>query len=331
MTTDTSISGGGRPTPAAPGRGRKSRPDWVPRPVRRFGRLTPWLFLAPFLVFFITFVVFPSAYGLWISLHNFDYNFPIRPWVGLQNYIDLFTPGSRDFSLWWQAIGNTGVFVLISVVPLIVLPLGIALAINRKFPGRTVYRAIFFAPYVLSVSVIGLLWRYLLDAQSGPINALLETVGISGISWLQSQPAAWISILVATVWWTIGFNTIVFLAGLQNVAPEQYEASSLDGASRRQQFVYITVPGLRTVAIFILITTVLASANLFGQTYIMTQGGPSNSTRTAIMYIAESGLRQSRMGMAAAMGYLLGLILVLVSLLNFYVTSGGWKRKKKSA
>ncbi|MBN8883741.1 MAG: sugar ABC transporter permease [Salana multivorans] len=327
MSTATSNVGGPETRLGAARPGGQARPDHVDRPVRRFGWYTPWLFLGPFLVFFVTFVIYPAINGVWISLHNYDYNFDYRPWVGLQNYIDLFTPGSRDFSLWWQSLGNTGVFVLISVVPLIVIPMTMALALNRRFPGRTVFRAIFFMPYVLSVSVIGLLWRYLLDAQAGPVNAILKGIGLAPISWLQTQPAAWVSILVATVWWTIGFNTIVFLAGLQNVPSEHYEAASLDGADRWQQFWHITVPGLRPVIIFIVITTVLASANLFGQPYIMTTGGPANSTRTAIMYIAESGLKQSRMGMAAAMGYLLGLILVIVSIVNFWLTSGGWKRK----
>ncbi|MCK6067905.1 MULTISPECIES: carbohydrate ABC transporter permease [Microbacterium] len=293
-----------------------------PRPIRRFAWYTPWLFLAPFLVFFGLFVAFPSVFGVWISLHNYDYNFPVQPWVGLQNYIDLFTPGTRDFDGWWQSLGNTGLFVLISVVPLVVLPLLVALALNRRFRGRTVYRAIFFAPYVLSVSVIGLLWRYLLDAQFGPVNAILKALGLPAVSWLQTQPGAWVSILVATVWWTLGFNTIVFLAGLQNIPADQYEAAALDGANSRQVFRFITLPGLRTVTALIIVLTVLASANLFGQPYIMTLGGPSNSTRTAIMYIAESGLTQSRMGVASAMGYLLGIILVVVSMINFWLTSG---------
>lgn len=329
MAITTPVVGSpGASRPGTSGGRRKTKDAPVPRPVRRFGWYTPWLFLAPFLVFFLVFTIYPSIFGVWISLHNYDYNLDYRPWVGLQNYIDLFTPGSRDFALWWQSLGNSAIFTAISVIPLIVLPFFVALGLNRKFVGRTVYRAIFFAPYVLSVSVIGLLWRYLLDAQSGPVNAILNGLGIDSVSWLQSQPGAWASILIATVWWTIGFNTIVFLAGLQNVPKEQYEAAALDGAGSFKRLIYITIPGLRPVIIFILITTVLASANLFGQPYIMTNGGPSNTTRTAVMYIAESGLRQSRMGMAAAMGYLLGVILVLVSLINFWVSTGGWKRRK---
>lgn len=314
-----------------PTRGRPATEPVRPRPgrtgksshtIRRFAWYTPWLFLTPFLLFFGLFVAFPSVFGAWISLHNYDYNFPVRPWVGLQNYVDLFTPGTRDFDGWWQSLGNTGIFVLISVVPLVALPLTVALALNRKFRGRTVYRAIFFAPYVLSVSVIGLLWRYLLDAQFGPVNGILKALDLPAISWLQTQPAAWVSILVATVWWTLGFNTIVFLAGLQNIPADQYEAASLDGANSWQAFRFITIPGLRTVMALIMVLTILASANLFGQPYIMTLGGPSNSTRTAIMYIADAGLTQSRMGAASAMGYLLGIMLVVLSMLNFWLTSG---------
>lgn len=290
---------------------------------RRFARKTPWLFLAPFLLFFGTFIVGPALFGVWISLHNWDYTFPNKPFVGLQNYINLFTPGSRDSAHFWSSLSNTGLFVVISAPFLITVPLALALLLNRTFPGRTVFRAIFFAPYVLSVSVVGVLWRLLLDAHSGAVNAALTAVGLPGdTAWLQTQPAAWISIVGVTVWWTLGFNAIIFLAGLQSIPPEQYEASSLDGAGSWAQFRYITLPGLRPVLVFVFVTTVLASANLFGQSYIITQGGPGSSTETAIMYIAATGLQSYRMGAAAAMSYVLTVFLLIISVINIRLLSG---------
>lgn len=291
--------------------------------VRRFSPTTPWLFLAPFLFFFLLFVVAPAIFGIWVSLHDWDFTFPNKPFIGLTNYVSLFTPGSRDFADFWRSMSNTGIFVVISVPFLVVIPLLVALLLNRAFPGRTVFRAIFFAPYVLSVSVIGLLWRALLDAHSGAVNQFLAAVGLPGdTAWLQTMPSAWISLVGVTVWWTLGFNAIIFLAGLQGIPREQYEASSLDGAGAWNQFRYITLPGLRPVLVFIFIITVLASANLFGQSYIITQGGPSGGTETAIMYISRTGLTDFRMGAAAAMSYVLAIFLMVVSVLNIRLLSG---------
>ena len=295
----------------------------TPPRLRRFSAKTPWLFLAPFLLFFGTFVIGPAVFGVWVSLHDWDYTFPNKPFVGLQNYINLFTPGSRDAAHFWGSLANTGLFVLISVPFLIAVPLVLALLLNRTFPGRTVFRAIFFAPYVLSVSVVGVLWRLLLDAHSGAVNGALAALGLPGsTAWLQTQPAAWISIVGVTVWWTLGFNAIIFLAGLQSIPREHYEASSLDGAGGWAQFRYITLPGLRPVLVFVFVTTVLASANLFGQSYIITQGGPGGSTETAIMYISSTGLQSYRMGAAAAMSYVLAVFLLVISVINIRLLTG---------
>lgn len=290
------------------------------RRLRRHGRATPWAFLTPYLLFCTAFILVPAVFGLWISLHDWSFTAPNKPFVGLQNYLALFTEGGRDTEDFWRSMAATGLFVVLSVPVLIVIPLLVALALNRPFRGRTFYRAVFFAPYVLSVAVVGVLWRFLLDTHVGIINRVLAMVGLPGdISWTQSQPAAWFSLVTVTLWWTLGFNTIVILAGLQSIPSEQYEAASLDGAGAFNKFLYVTLPGLRSVFVFVFVMTVLASANLFGQPYIITQGGPENSTRTAVMYMSEVGLRQFRMGNAAAMSYILALCLVLVSVISFVI------------
>ena len=198
------------------------------------------------------------------------------------------------------------------------LPLGIALLLNKAFPGRTMFRAIFFAPYVLGVAVIGVLFRYLLDPNIGVVNNYLHDVGIDrNIPWITQLPWAWISLVAMTVWWTLGFNAIIYLAGLQDISPELYDAADIDGASRWQKFRNVTMPGLRPVMLFVLTVTILASANMFGQSYLVTNGAPNNETRTAIFYISQVGLRQYRQGAAAAMSYILAIILILISLVNF--------------
>lgn len=296
--------------PAAPGRGR----------VRRRGWATPYLFLAPYGVLFLGFIVAPAIYGVWISLHDYDYLLPHQPWVGLRNYTDLFKSGSRDGADFWRSIRATAIFTIFSVPLLVILPLGIAVLLNRKFPGRTFFRAVFFTPYVLGVAVVGVLFRYLLDPTIGMFNYYLGKVGFSGSTpWTTQVPWAWVGLIGMTVWWTLGLNAIIYLAGLQDISPELYEAAEVDGASAWDKFRNITLPGLRPVLLFVMTLTILASANMFGQSYLVTKGAPDNDTRTAIVYISQVGLQQYRQGTAAAMSYIVALILIAISLLNFRI------------
>src|ERR671914_498338 len=158
--------------------------------------LTPYLFMAPYLVLFGIFIVFPVFYGLWISLHNWDYLLPGKPWVGLQNYVDLFTPGSVTFEPFWQSMEATGKFTLYSVPLLVLIPLLIALVLNQQFPGRNFFRAVYFAPYVLGVAVVGILWRFLLSPSSGLVNYYLGVLGLpDDIPWITDLPWAWVSLV----------------------------------------------------------------------------------------------------------------------------------------
>jgi multiple sugar transport system permease protein len=287
---------------------------------RRGPGIAPYLFLAPYLLLFATFTLVPAVYGLWISLHEWDYLLPGKPFVGLDNYKALFDPASAVFDFFWQSMQATGIFTVFSVPLLVVLPLGVALILNRAFPGRTFFRAVYFAPYVLSVAVIGVLWRFVLDPNLGVVNAVLGAVGLPGNTpWTTGLPWAWVSLVGVTVWWTLGFNAVIYLAGLQDIPRELYEAARIDGGGKWAEFRHVTLPGLRPVLLFVVINTVLASANMFGQAYLITQGAPGQETRTAIMYIAEEGLRNYRMGSAAAMSYLLTLALLIISLIVFRV------------
>jgi multiple sugar transport system permease protein len=166
--------------------------------------------------------------------------------------------------------------------------------------------------------VIGILWRYLLDANVGLVNYYLGQLGLpDSIPWTNDLPWAWIALVGPTVWWTLGFNAVIYLAGLQDIDPQLYDAAKVDGANRWRRFLHVTLPGLRPIMLFVIIITILASANVFGQAYLITQGAPGDDTRTAIMYIAEEGLQNFNMGSAAAMGYVLALCLAVISLANF--------------
>jgi multiple sugar transport system permease protein len=285
--------------------------------MRGHGRATPYLFLAPYLVLFLAFVAGPAVFGIWMSLHDWDFQLPGKPFVGLQNYKDLFDPLSATAEPFWHGMRATAIFTVASVPFLITLPLALAVLLNRHFPGRTFFRAVYFAPYVLGVAVIGLMFRYILDTSFGILNAFLGLFGIGEIGWTNDQPWAWVSLVGVTVWWTMGFNAVIYLAGLQDIPAEQYEAAEIDGAGPWQQFVNVTVPGLRSVLVFVVTITVLASANMFGQSVLVTQGAPGDSTTTALMVIADTGLSQFKMGQATAMSYLLAISLAVVSLVNF--------------
>lgn len=279
--------------------------------------LTPYVMCAPYLVLLCMFVLGPAVYGIWISLHDWDFMLPQKPFVGLQNYVDLTDPSSVIFQDFWHGMRATAIFTVASVPFLVLIPLGIAIMLNRRFKGRSFFRAVIFAPFVLGIAVIGVLFTYLLDAQFGLVNGFLGLFGIPPVGWAQTQPWAWVALVGMTVWWTLGFNTVIYLAGLQEIPQQNYEAASLDGAGGWGKFVHITIPGLRNVLVFTITTTVLASANMFGQSYLVTKGGPGDSTRTAIMVMTEEGLRNFKMGTASAMSYVLAVFLGLVSVIIF--------------
>ncbi|MEV1169187.1 sugar ABC transporter permease [Nonomuraea sp. NPDC049784] len=282
------------------------------------GRATPYLFMAPYLVLFGVFVLAPAVFGIWVSLHDWDYLLEGKPFVGLENYSALFDSSSAVYDDFWTSMRATGIFTLFSVPFLVVLPLGIALLLNRPFRGRTFFRGLFFAPYVLGVAVVCLMWRLLLDPNLGLIDWLLGT----DIAWTTALPWGWVALVGVTVWWTLGFNGVIYLAGMQDIPRELYDAAKVDGAGRWAEFRHVTLPGLRPVALFVVTTTILASANMFGQSYLLTQGAPGGETRTAIYYILDVGLSQYKMGSASAMSYVLTLALIVVSVLNFRLFRG---------
>lgn len=305
-------------TALGPQRSRAAGRGSVRRTATRRKTLIAYLFLAPFLILFATFVVAPAIFGLWISLTDWSPFKDVQNFVGFQNYIDLFSAGSTTSGDFWQSMRATGIFVVASVPFLVVIPLLVAILLNQKIRAATTFRTIFFAPYVLGVAVVGVIWGYILDTQSGILNHLLGSIGLpSDIPWTVNVPWVWVTLVGVTVWWTMGLNTVIFLAGLKGINSDLYEAASLDGAGAWRSFLNVTVPGLRPVMLFITTTTVLASANMFGQSYLLTVGGPGNETRTAIMYIADQGLSQNNMAPAAAMSYILFAFLTVISIVNF--------------
>ncbi|GAA0937503.1 sugar ABC transporter permease [Pseudonocardia zijingensis] len=283
------------------------------RPVRSLrGRpWTPYAFLAPFFVLFAAFVVLPIGLGLWASLHRWSLGLPHQPFVGGENYVDLFTGESVLSVEFWKGMRATAIFTVASAPLLVVLPFALALLLGRRFPGRTFFRAVFFAPYVLGVAVVGLLWNYLLDRQLGPVNQLL---GLD-VAWTTSLPAGWVGLVVATVWWTLGFNTVIYLAALADVPTELYDAAKVDGAGPWQRLWAVTVPGVKRVLQFVVTITIIASANMYGQSALITREQPGTATRTAIGFIADTGIAGFDIGSSSAMSMILAAALMGVSAL----------------
>lgn len=291
---------------------------------QRYG-LTPYLYILPHLIFFLVFVGYPFFYGLFISFHEFDYLRPAATrFIGVENYLSLFRAGSIKFQEFWNALGNTFRFVIYSVPLLMIIPLALAMLLNTKTPGRDFFRAVYFAPWVLSVAVVGILWWWIFQSQGGLLNYYLVDLGIRPPRWLSTAPWAWVTIVVATIWWTAGFNMIILLAALQDIPEEIYEAASIDGANAWQSFTGVTLPMLRPVLLFILVISIIASFNLFGQPFFMTGGGPPQQggggyTEPIMMRIYNEGFVRPFQGSAAAMSFVVAIIMITFSYLNFRI------------
>ncbi|MGN9812593.1 carbohydrate ABC transporter permease [Micromonospora sp. BQ11] len=229
--------------------------------------------------------------------------------------------GGWNDAAFWTSLRHTLEFTAISTPILVGLGLLMALTLHRRQRGTAFYRAAFFLPYVLPVSAVTLIWSFLLNPDRGLLAPFLGFFGVEPIAWLSSPDLAMWGIVATTVWWSVGFNLVLFLAGLQDIDPHLYEAAGLDGANRWQQFRHVTLPGLRQISVLVAITQLIASFQIFGQVYIMTRGGPGDSTRVLIQHIYESGFRNLEMGYAAALSLFLFVVMAVVSAIQFRIMS----------
>lgn len=280
------------------------------------------LFISPFVLCFILFWLAPLIYGVFISFFKWNIASGNGGFVGLDNYKAILTSGTVYNDLFMTGLKNTFIFVLISVPPLICVSLGLALIINY-LPNRlkTIYRTVFFVSYSVSVTAVSAIFLWLFNGNGGFVNNILKSLGMDGsIQWLNSQPYAWITILITTVWWTIGFNMMLFLNAIDEVDEQLYEAAGLDGAGGFKKFWYITFPEIRNISIFIMITTIISSFNLYGQTKLITAGGPEQTTNTLIMNIQSTVFDLNQLGIGSAMAILMGLIMMLVTGMQYWLS-----------
>ncbi|MEO0458878.1 MAG: sugar ABC transporter permease [Cyanobacteria bacterium P01_A01_bin.114] len=255
---------------------------------------TVWLLLAPALILLSIFVFWPIAYLGYLSFTTGSFTRAGIHWVGLRNYVRLF--GDSDF---WQVMGNTVYFTTATVVPSVLMPLGLAVLLNRLSMFRGLLRTAYFIPSVTSLVAAGLGFRWLFQNE-GPVNALLLGLGGPSLPWLNSPVWAMPVLIILSIWKQIGFNMVVFLAGLQTIPRSRYEAAELDGAGPWQQFRYITLPGLQPTLVFGVVTTLIFTLRSFEPVYVMTGGEPLNSTNILVYYIYEQAFSQFDFGYAAA-------------------------------
>jgi multiple sugar transport system permease protein len=281
------------------------------------------LMVSPFILCFILFWLAPMLLGVWVSLHKWNLSSGNNGFIGLQNYIDILTPGSLYNEAFMLALKNTLVFVVISVPPLVIIALGLALLLDQ-LPAKLkpVFRTIYFVSYSISVTAVSAIFLWLFNENGGFINNLFLSIGIldKPINWLSEQPYAWTSVLIATVWWTIGFNMMLFINGLDEVDPSLYEAADLDGANGFKKFIYITLPQIKNVAFFIIIMTVIASFNLYGQSKLITAGGPEQSTTTLTMSIQNTVFGMNQLGVGSSMAIMMGVIMLLVTAAQYFMS-----------
>ena len=286
---------------------------------KRNERITAYLFIAPAVVLLIAFLVVPMIYTAYFSVFKYQIMRPDNiDFIGIDNYTKLFA--DKNF---WVALKNTVYFTIIVVPAQCALALGLALLVSKKFRGVSVFRTMYFSPQLTSMVVIAVLWSVLYNANpnTGLINSLLVNIGLKPINFLTNEHTAMNAIIFMSAWQGAGYQTMIFLAGLQGIPRDQYEAASVDGATKWNQFRYITLPGLRGTIKYVIMITMIQAMKLFTQPYIMTQGGPKNATKTLVYYIYTQGFQKGNFGYACSIATVFFVIVVTMSLTMKRITT----------
>lgn len=275
----------------------------------------PYLYLLPHLVIFTIFFLVPLVFGIYVSFTKWDLVRTPR-FVGLQNYQTILFSNSTFHTQLVEGLGNTLWFVLISVPFCILVPLLLAVALNAKPKFGKFFQGLFYLPSLFPISAVVIVWILIFNPNYGPLSSLFHLNQV----WTGTQPWAWMTIVIVTIWWTIGGNMIIYQAALNGIPKDYYEAADIDGASSWEKFLHITLPSIRGQFLYTLVTTTIAQFNIYGQPLMMTNGGPNGSTSVLMMYIQQNafGDGQSLAGLASAMAVVLGVCILIVSMIQFY-------------
>jgi len=283
------------------------------------GSAAAWVFVAPALVLIGVFFFVPVAASLVLSVTDFDIyavaDSENTRFVGFDNYARLLrTP------LFWASLRNTFYFALVGGPLTIAVSLGAALLLNAKLVRwKTLFRTIYFTPFVTTLVAVAIVWRYLYHTRYGLLNYALDGFGIAPVDWLGDPRWAMPAIILMAVWKNFGYNMLIFIAGLQSIPDELYDAANVDGAGPVRQFFNVTLPMLRPTLLFVSVITMIGYFQLFAEPYVMTQGGPLRSTTSVVLLMYEEGFRWWRMGYAAAIAFVLFLVILLFTLVQFRI------------
>ena len=284
--------------------------------IERRQAIAGYLFIAPALLIFVIFTLLPVGIALFLSFTNYDV-FTRLDWIGTLNYEDVF----QD-ELFWRALWNTVTYTVWSIPLSMAIGLGLALLLNQKLRGLGLYRTVYYVPVVTSMVAVAMIWIQLFDPLYGVLSTGLEAIGIRGINWLGDPNLAMPSIIAVSVWKVIGWNMLIYLAGLQGIPTYLHEAAAIDGANGWQSLSKVTLPLLQPTTFFIFVTSLIAAFQVFDQVYVMTGGGPAGATTTLVHQIYNAAFKAFDMGYAAAMSFVLFAIILVVSLFSLRAMRG---------
>ena len=285
------------------GNKRRSRSDWK----------AALLFAAPAIIPMLVFWIYPIFRSLAISVTDWDYISPTWNYVGLENYVNIF-----DSSNFIKALRVTVLFAVYTVIPSMAIGLALAVVFQRKFVGRSVFRAFLFSPWVTPTVAVSIVWVWLFNVDNGLLNHLLTGIGLAPCKWLSSRDTALMSVSLVTVWKSFGYAMIFYSSALEKVPQQLYEAASIDGANGWQRFCHVTFPGISPTTFFLSVMMMITSLQAYDQIQILTQGGPAGSTRTLLYLYYQYAFEKYNMGEATAVAAVLMLLTILLSILQFW-------------
>ncbi|WP_373229404.1 carbohydrate ABC transporter permease [Cohnella sp.] len=286
--------------------------------ITKFKRaITPYLFVLPNVAIFATFIVIPAILGLVYSLNEYD-GLNDMEFIGFENYRELLS--DTEF---WQAMGRTFLYAGTVVPLLFACSLGIAMLLVQEIRFKSLFRAVFYWPVMISFIIVGLTWKWIFGSSFGILNYALEQVGIPPVGWLTDPYWAKMSVVIATLWSRIGFYMVIFIAGLQAIPTDYYEAARIDGASRSRIFIGITLPLLKPTSLLVLILTLIDAFKQYPLMFALTSGGPGKETTYMVQYIYQTGFEKLELGLASAMSVILFAIIGLFTFIQFRLARGG--------
>lgn len=280
---------------------------------------TAWLFLSPAIIILVAFTLYPMVQAVYLSFTEYNL-IRAAEWIGLDNYIELLQDGA-----FWNAFGNTVLYALVVTPVTVILALVFAVMLNQRFAGRAFSRTAIFLPFIVSLGIIAIAWAFLLDPNIGLLSYWLSFIGIvPEQGWLSDPRYAMAAVMIVGVWKNVGFYMVIYLAGLQSIPVDMYEAARLDGAGAWQRFRRITLPLLSNQTLLVSVLALIATLQAFDQIYVMTHGGPFFRTETLVMLIYREGFQDLRFGYASAISFVLLIFVFLLSMIQF-----GYLRRKQ--